>query len=788
MADLSLIAEFIELEEATHAAASSLVAPHSSSATAAQAAAYHAIRNEILIATGDPVSHNTLASTATASNSAMDCSDAIAAPAPAGTADDGTPAAANIPVAVKADGNDGSDSSDSDSSDGEPAKNPLHDSNLIPVDADDEEDEEDGGGGAQPAARTKNELSLASLPVPPVGHLVVSSAFETDSIGAILNVQAGSGWDDPSGVASSAGGKGKRSGGSKDASGAAATATITIVVQSHPKARPLDESSVLCLADRRVVGRIEDVFGPVSAPMYLLRVRARPDVPQSEIDDRLKAEGAGKFSAPAFGELSVSAGSSSAALIDGTNNGAAVSSAAVPSGLALLVSDYDDDDDDGDCKVDLGESTTGPPAASISDVPAGVEVQSDVGGGSGANSSLSSSDRIDQVPPSSTSELAPSTVVISASNTAVSDSPSSAQVSAPSASAPAPAETLIRVADLVAGTSIYAVRALSKFVFPEAIRRAFPKGSDASNFYDEEIATGAFLHRPVFCIEFQCCSILCVYMFCDWPALPTTVCARTTNIFPAMPTLPRCVYVCLFARAEEQEYSDDEAEARARATGKAARKRDRAGGSAAAGATIVDGEAAMSGKTGGAGLRRDRGPGHQPAPQGHQSAHYRGLEAQSSSASSGAGWGGPFQGGSVMSSSASDRQQLQQQQPGGGAVDWRNLHAAGLAPPVVGYPQMAYAQQAFAQPPQPMYFSPQQQQQPPPFYPYGPPGSWPAAGWTNQQQQQHMIQQLQLQLQQQQLQWQYAQQYFPQPPQQPQQQQQQMYYPPPPPQGNGGQR
>lgn len=32
-----------------------------------------------------------------------------------------------------------------------------------------------------------------------------------------------------------------------------------------------DEGTVLCLGDRRALGRVEEIFGPVSAPLYALR-------------------------------------------------------------------------------------------------------------------------------------------------------------------------------------------------------------------------------------------------------------------------------------------------------------------------------------------------------------------------------------------------------------------------------------------------------------------------------------------------------------------------------------
>eukprot|EP00873_Tetraselmis_striata_P006755 jgi/Tetstr1/427019/TSEL_017224.t1 len=44
-----------------------------------------------------------------------------------------------------------------------------------------------------------------------------------------------------------------------------------IVVQAPPDTKPLDEGSVLVLPDRTPVGRIEEIFGPVQQPFYILR-------------------------------------------------------------------------------------------------------------------------------------------------------------------------------------------------------------------------------------------------------------------------------------------------------------------------------------------------------------------------------------------------------------------------------------------------------------------------------------------------------------------------------------
>lgn len=45
----------------------------------------------------------------------------------------------------------------------------------------------------------------------------------------------------------------------------------TIVVQSMETISPLNEGSVLCLQNRSVLGRVHEVFGPITAPFYIVR-------------------------------------------------------------------------------------------------------------------------------------------------------------------------------------------------------------------------------------------------------------------------------------------------------------------------------------------------------------------------------------------------------------------------------------------------------------------------------------------------------------------------------------
>ncbi|CAK4717495.1 hypothetical protein AeNC1_008406 [Aphanomyces euteiches] len=54
-----------------------------------------------------------------------------------------------------------------------------------------------------------------------------------------------------------------------------------ITIQSVPNQLPLDEGSVLCLTNRQVLGCVDEVFGPVSLPLYLIRFETAEDIPEA---------------------------------------------------------------------------------------------------------------------------------------------------------------------------------------------------------------------------------------------------------------------------------------------------------------------------------------------------------------------------------------------------------------------------------------------------------------------------------------------------------------------------
>ena len=52
-------------------------------------------------------------------------------------------------------------------------------------------------------------------------------------------------------------------------------------MQEAENGRALSEGTVLCSEDRIPIGRIEDIFGPVMCPLYLLRWAGQGDTPAS---------------------------------------------------------------------------------------------------------------------------------------------------------------------------------------------------------------------------------------------------------------------------------------------------------------------------------------------------------------------------------------------------------------------------------------------------------------------------------------------------------------------------
>ncbi|CAI5708669.1 unnamed protein product [Peronospora destructor] len=60
---------------------------------------------------------------------------------------------------------------------------------------------------------------------------------------------------------------------------------LMMTVKSNPKSKPLDEGSVLCLEDRTVLGCVDEVFGPVLVPLYLVRFENASKMPKKATVD-----------------------------------------------------------------------------------------------------------------------------------------------------------------------------------------------------------------------------------------------------------------------------------------------------------------------------------------------------------------------------------------------------------------------------------------------------------------------------------------------------------------------
>jgi H/ACA ribonucleoprotein complex non-core subunit NAF1 len=60
---------------------------------------------------------------------------------------------------------------------------------------------------------------------------------------------------------------------------------LIVTIKSDHGVKPLDEGSVFCLEDRTVLGCVDEVFGPVLMPMYLVRFESADKIPaQTEVN------------------------------------------------------------------------------------------------------------------------------------------------------------------------------------------------------------------------------------------------------------------------------------------------------------------------------------------------------------------------------------------------------------------------------------------------------------------------------------------------------------------------
>ncbi|OQR98651.1 H/ACA ribonucleoprotein complex non-core subunit NAF1 [Achlya hypogyna] len=60
-------------------------------------------------------------------------------------------------------------------------------------------------------------------------------------------------------------------------------AGASVTIQAQPHQAILDEGSVLCLSNRVVLGCVDEVFGPVKMPLYLIRFESADDIPATAV-------------------------------------------------------------------------------------------------------------------------------------------------------------------------------------------------------------------------------------------------------------------------------------------------------------------------------------------------------------------------------------------------------------------------------------------------------------------------------------------------------------------------
>lgn len=115
-------------------------------------------------------------------------------------------------------------------------------------DDDDEEDDSDKSKNQSGIPRTKNEILSTELPDPDPFPERIGDDDEVSEIGAIYNLTDN-----------------------------------LIIVQSNKGNDPIDEGGLLCFEDRTTLGRIDEVFGPVSQPFYTVRLGRNATVDSARV-------------------------------------------------------------------------------------------------------------------------------------------------------------------------------------------------------------------------------------------------------------------------------------------------------------------------------------------------------------------------------------------------------------------------------------------------------------------------------------------------------------------------
>lgn len=107
-------------------------------------------------------------------------------------------------------------------------------------------DDEDDAPASSAILRTKNEI--VNEDIEPVG-VELTEAEELSLVGEVMSV---------------------------------VVTENTIVIQSIRTQTPLDEGSVLCLSDRKIIGKVSELFGPLSSPFYVVKVSSSSTTAQKK--------------------------------------------------------------------------------------------------------------------------------------------------------------------------------------------------------------------------------------------------------------------------------------------------------------------------------------------------------------------------------------------------------------------------------------------------------------------------------------------------------------------------
>ena len=185
------------------------------------------------------------------------------------------------------DSNASSSESDSDSSDDEDMQDIAKAAQQMQNNNKADEDEDAGAGIVSEVPRTKNEILPEELPVESVAETVVKPDARIVRVGHIRSIMGNtlviqSTWEPRPLDHGSLMCCGKKA---LDAS--AATPNATSISKTKPES---EQDTVIraCSIDAQVLGKVDEIFGPVSSPLYVVRVdenRANTLLPSLSSDD-----------------------------------------------------------------------------------------------------------------------------------------------------------------------------------------------------------------------------------------------------------------------------------------------------------------------------------------------------------------------------------------------------------------------------------------------------------------------------------------------------------------------